>query len=1074
MTMSISPFSFDGFRTLQRAMTAFASCAFLVVTTAALTATTATTATAQSKSASADAAEDPVEALVEALNVRHIGPGTMSGRVTAIAVPHNEPEVIFVGTASGGLWKSTSAGVTWEPIFDDQPTQSIGAVALSPLNPDLVWVGTGEGNPRNSHTSGRGLFRSLDGGASWDFMGLKDTRNIHRILIHPRDPNTVYVAATGSAWGDSPARGVYKTTDGGRTWNHILSIDNRTGCAELIMDPSNPDKLFAAMWSFRRQPWTFTSGGEGSGLYVTHDGGENWVQRTDEDGLPEGELGRMGLAMSAANPDVVYALVESKDYALYRSDDGGATFRRQTTDSDVGNRPFYYAEIHCDPTNEDHIYSLWSMVSKSTDGGRSFDIILPYSGVHPDHHALYIHPSDPNYLINGNDGGLNISRDGGDNWTFVNNLPVGQFYHIAVDDAEPYNVYGGMQDNGSWVGPSAVWHAGGIRNEDWQEVLFGDGFDVQPTGDGDVYAMYQGGALNRVDLSTLGSVGIQPASPDSTDLRFAWNAALALDPNDRDGVYYGSQRLHYSPDRGRTWETLSPDLTTNDPTKLEQATSGGLTIDATKAENHCTILCIAPSEERPNEIWVGTDDGKLQQTTDRGATWTDHSVKLKGLPAGSWIPFIHLSAHNPDEVYVVANNYRRNDWEPYLYRTTDGGKSWKRLVYGEDVPAHVQCVVQDAEAADLLFLGTEEGLYFSVDHGVNWRRWTHDVPAVPVRDLAIQEREGDLVLGTFGRAAYVIEDLSPLRALANEGAAVLNATFRAFDAATGYQAPYARPAGSRFMADHVWEGENRQRSAHGHFYVQADTAEAHSDMDVVILNEQGDTLRRMNLDVEAGWQTFSWRGDSDGIRWPSRDLETSDEPVGGGVSVAPGTYYAVMTLGDNVDTMALTVAHDPRKEFDRGTYEAGWAHTLEVYGEVERLADLMQELAVADAAMDAMGSVWAHMSDSTTTTLDSLQGEVSKGISAVHDLLWTPKDFVGYDHVTVRVMGLVYDAMPNLTEGATANDQRKLEIARNAIDKVEAKVRALMDGPWQALQEEAATLEVTFEGVLEGVKRSDD
>ena len=1018
--------------------------------------------------------QDPVEALVEALNVRHIGPGTMSGRVTAIAVPHEAPEVIYVGTASGGLWKSTSAGVTWESIFDDQPTQSIGAVALSPLNPDLVWVGTGEGNPRNSHTSGRGLFRSLDGGASWDFMGLTNTRNIHRILVHPRDPNTVYVAATGSAWGDSPARGVYKTTDGGQTWNHILSIDDRTGCAELIMDPSNPDKLFAAMWSFRRQPWTFTSGGEGSGLYVTHDGGENWVQRTDEDGLPEGELGRMGLAMSAANPDVVYALVESKDYALYRSDDGGETFRRQTTDSDVGNRPFYYAEIHCDPTNEDHVYSLWSMVSKSTDGGRSFDIILPYSGVHPDHHALYIYPSDPNYLINGNDGGLNISRDGGDNWTFVNNLPVGQFYHIAVDNAEPYNVYGGMQDNGSWVGPSAVWHAGGIRNEDWQEVLFGDGFDVQPTGDGEVYAMYQGGALNRVNLTTLGSTGIQPASPDTADLRFAWNAALALDPNDRDGLYFGSNRVHYSPNRGRTWETLSPDLTTNDPAKLEQATSGGLTIDATQAENHCTILCIAPSKARPNELWVGTDDGRLQHSADRGETWNDHADQLKGLPEGSWIPFIHVSPHSPDEVYVVANNYRRNDWEPYLYRTSDGGKSWKRLVYGEDVPAHAQCVVQDPEAADLLFLGTEEGLYFSVDRGANWRPWTHDVPTVPVRDMAIQAREGDLVLGTFGRAAYVIEDLSPLRALANEGAALLNATFRAFDAASGYQVPRPRPAGSRFMADHVWQGENRNRNAHGHVYVQADTAEVHSEMDVVILTAEGDTLRRMTREVEAGWQTMAWRGDTDGIRWPSRDLDKEDKPTGGGPSVAPGTYTAVLTLGTHVDSMAMTWVHDPRTVFDAVKHEEGVVQMKRAYAEMERLSDLMQELAAADEAMAAMSRVWAHLGDSTTTVVDSLHQEVAEGITAIHDMIWMPEDFVGYDHVTVRVMSRLYDAMPDIREGATANDQRKLEIARGAMDEIEAEVRSLMDGPWKALMEAAREVEVTLDGVLDGVQRQED
>ena len=1016
---------------------------------------------------------DPVESLVESMNVRHIGPGTMSGRVTSIAVPHNEPEVIYVGTASGGLWKSTSAGVTWDPIFDDQPTQSIGAVALSPLNPDLVWVGTGEGNPRNSHTSGRGVFKSLDGGSTWTFMGLEGTRNVHRILIHPRDPNTVFVAATGSAWGDSEDRGVYKSTDGGATWSHILSVDARTGCAELIMDPSNPDKLFAAMWSFRRQPWTFQSGGEGSGLYVTHDGGQTWVQRTSEDGLPEGELGRMGLAMSAANPDVVYALIESEDYALYRSNDGGVSFQRQTTDSDVGNRPFYYAEIHCDPTNEDHIYSLWSMVSKSTDGGRTFDIILPYSGVHPDHHAMYIHPTDPNYLINGNDGGLNISRDGGDHWTFVNNLPVGQFYHIAVDDEEPYNVYGGMQDNGSWIGPSAVWHADGIRNEDWQEVLFGDGFDVQPTGDGDVYAMYQGGALNRVARNTLRSVGIQPVSPDSVPLRFAWNAALALDPNNREGLYFGSQRVHHSADRGRTWTTLSPDLTTNDPEKLKQATSGGLTIDATKAENHCTILRIEPSPWRPDELWVGTDDGRLQHTTDGGETWIDHSSQLKGLPAGSWIPFIHVSPHSPDEVYVVANNYRRNDWAPYLYRTMDGGKSWKRLVYGEDVPAHVQCVVQDSEAPDLLFLGTEEGLYFSVDRGVNWRRWLHDVPAVPVRDMALQVREGDLVLGTFGRAAYVIEDLSPLRALANEGAAVLNATFLAFDAATGYDVPWPRPAGSRFMADHVWKGENRARSAHGHVYVHADTAEVHSELLVVILDPAtGDTLRSMKRDVDAGWQQLQWRGDTDGVRWPSQKLEQDDDPRGGGPVVAPGVYDAVLTLGTQVDTMQMAWSADPRTPFDQAAYASGKTHRKSVDAEVKRLAGLMQELAVAEETMKAMASVWARLQN--TEGLDSLQAAMTNGIKDIREMLWTPKDFVGYDHVTVRVMDELYQAMPDLHEGATSTDQRQLQRVIGSIDQVEAEVKALMASTWAALQEAAESLPATLEEVMEGVRSAKD
>ena len=1020
-----------------------------------------------------DQETDPVEALVEAMNVRHIGPGTMSGRVTAIAVPSDSPEEIYVGTASGGLWKSESAGVTWSPLFDDQPTQSIGAVALSGLNPDLVWVGTGEGNPRNSHSSGRGVYKSIDGGTTWTFMGLKETHNVHRILIHPRDPNVVFVAATGSAWGDSPQRGVFKSQDGGTTWEHVLSIDERTGCAELVMDPSNPDKLFAAMWSFRRQPWTFKSGGEGSGLYVTHDGGNTWEERTSEDGLPEGELGRMGLAISPANPDVVYALVESSDYALYRSDDGGRSFSRRSTDNEIGNRPFYYAEIHADPSNEDHVYSLWSMVSKSTDGGRTFDIILPYSGVHPDHHALYIHPSDPQYLINGNDGGLNISRDGGENWTFVNNLPVGQFYHIAVDDEVPYNVYGGMQDNGSWKGPSAVWHVGGIRNEDWQEVLFGDGFDVQPTGDGELYAMYQGGAVQRVDVATLGTTDIQPAAPDSIALRFAWNGAMSLDPNDRDGLYFGSQRLHYSSDRGRSWETLSGDLTTNDPDKLDQATSGGLTIDATKAENHCTLLSIAPVGQRPNEIWVGTDDGRLQHTKDRGQTWTDHSGQLKGLPKGSWIPQIHVSAHNPDEVYVVANNYRRNDWVAYLYRTSDGGKSWKRLVYGEDIPAHALCVVQDPEVSDLLFLGTEEGLYFSVDRGVNWRHWSHEVPTVPVRDMAIQAREGDLVLGTFGRGAYVIEDLAPLRALAQNGAAVLQASFLAFDAATGYQVPWARPAGSRFMADHLWEGENRMRSAHGHVFVHPDTAEVHISMEVAIVNLEGDTLRRMEKDVEAGWQTLTWLGDTDGVRWPSRSLDEEEGPFGGGAPVAPGSYRALLSMGNHSDTMRMTVDSDPRSPFDEEKHARGVALRKESEGQVVRLAKLMQQLAQAKVSMESMDAVWMHLEDSTTTGLDSLSAQALEGIEEIQAMLWTPEDFVGYDHVTIRVMDQLYDAMPDVAEGETPNARRKLDIATSAVDRVEVAVQAWTDGPWQALMEEAQGMDVSLPLLYEAVRGKD-
>ena len=421
---------------------------------------------------------------------------------------------------------------------------------------------------------------------------------------------------------------------------------------------------------------------------------------------------------------------------------------------------------------------------------------------------------------------------------------------------------------------------------------------------------------------------------------------------------------------------------------------------------------------------------------------------------------------------MVANNYRRNDWAPYVYRTTDGGKVWKRLAYGEDVPAHALCVVQDPVAADLLFLGTEEGLYFSVDRGVNWRMWSHDIPSVPVRDMVIHPREGDLVLGTFGRAAYVIEDLAPLRALASEGPGLLKATFRTFDAAAGYQVPNPRPAGSRFMADHVWEGPNRQRSAHGHIYIDPDTADAHGEMAVAIVNVSGDTLRRMTRDAEAGWQRFSWRGDTDGVRWPSRDLETDDDPVGGGPAVLPGDYLAIFELGTHRDTMRMTVKADPRVPFDRAGFLAASAHRAEVQAEVKRLANLMQELAEVNVAVGALKAVWKHLPDSVTATVDSLAGDLDQRVTNIHDMLWTPKDFVGYDHVTVRVMDQVYAAMGSTGEAPTPNEMRRLVLAREAIDDVDGEVRACM-AVWEALLEASSNVTPRLEDVHRGIRGED-
>lgn len=996
-----------------------------------------------------------VESIIESMNVRHIGPGAMSGRVTTIDVQRDRPEVIYIGTASGGLWRSETAGVEWEPLFDEQPTQSIGAIAIAPSNPDVIWVGTGEGNPRNSHSSGKGIYRSIDGGATWELMGLEATRNIHRIIIHPNDHNTVWVGAIGTAWGDSPDRGVYKTTDGGKSWEHQLFIDERTGVADMILDPSNSDKLLVAMWSHRREPWFFQSGGEGSGLYITHNGGDDWKQLTEDEGLPGGELGRMGLAISAANPDVIYALIESSNTALYRSNNGGQDWY-SVQSKQVGNRPFYYADIYADPSDEQRLFNLYSMVDMSEDGGKSFRTILPYSGVHPDHHAFYIHPDDPNYLIDGNDGGLNISRDGGKSWTFVNNLPLGQFYHISVDQAVPYRIYGGMQDNGSWVGPSEVWHVGGIRNEDWQEILFGDGFDVLPAPNdlNTAYAMYQGGALSRVDLRTGDQTGIQPVPHDTTALRFAWNAAVAADPfNDR-GVYFGSQFLHHSLDRGNTWQVISPDLTTNDPEKQNQAKSGGLTIDATQAENHCTILCIAPNPHREGEIWVGTDDGQIQHTTDGGTTWTNHADLIKRFPKGAWIPQIQVSPHDSNEVYVVVNDYRRNNWQPYLYRTMDAGESWVRLVMdGGEVSGHALSVVQDPVAPSLLFLGTEEGLFVSFDRGTNWRRWSHDIPSVPVRDLVIHDRDGDLILGTFGRAAYVVDDLAPLRALANDGNGLMDASLVMFPTPDAYQVNFRRHAGARFPADHYWSGENYRGGARFQWYIHPDTAAAYGSDELLwsVLNAAGDTIRNGAMKADGGIQDMRWRFDSNGMEWPSREIRSKKEfPSGGGPQVVPGMYTLKLQLGDHLGESSVMVYSDPRIPYNQQAHEARNLHERVVMEAVKPIAESMDRIQRAFATIEVVDEELTWIPDSLKEEAVNLRDSLKTELTRIEELYYEPRDFEGIESVTERLSSVMWTAF-SVNGGMDApggNAQRALQRLHEGGTAFREAVDAVIEGVW--------------------------
>src|SRR4051812_14876413 len=560
------------------------------------------------------------------LQPRSIGPASMSGRITAIDAVVKDPDTWYVGAASGGVWKTTNAGASWTAVFDEQPTLNIGSIAIQQSNPNIVWVGTGEGNPRNSLNIGEGIYKSMDAGKTWKRMGLEKTKNLHRIIIDPTNPNVVYAAAIGNPYAEHPERGVYKTTDGGETWSRVLYTNDTSGCADLAMDPSNPNKLLANMWQHRRTPWSFKSGGPGSGFYLTIDGGKTWKKLGKADGLPVGDYGRIGIAFSHSAPSRVYAMIEATKNGLYKSDDGG--FKWELVNSEpqwVTNRPFYFQDIAVDTKNENRLYSIHDVVDISEDGGKTFRNLLPYFGIHPDHHAWWISPTDPNFILDGNDGGMGITRDRGKSWNFNENLPVGQFYHINVDNETPYNVMGGMQDNGSWHGPAYSWANGGIRNYYWDNIGGGDGFDAMPDPDSAdwVYSMSQGGSLQRYNFKTGERWFIKPPDVDtSKKYRFNWNSAIAQDPFDHNTIYYGSQFIHKSTDKGASWQTISPDLTTNDPVKIDQSENGGLTLDITGAENYCTILAIEPSTKEKGLIWAGTDDGNVQLTRDGGATWT--------------------------------------------------------------------------------------------------------------------------------------------------------------------------------------------------------------------------------------------------------------------------------------------------------------------------------------------------------------------------------------------------------------------------------------------------------------------
>ena len=1028
---------------------------------------------------------------LENLKPRNIGPGGMSGRVTSIDAVHDNPEIMYVGTASGGLWKSTSGGIKWAPIFDKQITASVGAVAIQQSNPSVVWVGTGEGNPRNSLNGGYGVFKTLDGGKTWTAMGLEKTRHIHKILIDPTDPNTVYVGAIGAPWGAHEERGVYKTTDGGKNWRRILFSNNTSGVADMVMDPKNPNKIIAALWDHKRDPWFFKSGGAGSGLYMTYDGGENWKKLSEKEGLPKGELGRIGLAIAASKTDVIYALIESKKNALYKSTDGGSQWKMVNDKEDIGNRPFYYSDIFVDPQNENRVYSVFTYVNVSEDGGKSFTELMPAygvdNGVHPDHHAWWIHPKNGQFMMDGNDGGMNITRDGGASWRFIGNIPVAQFYHISTDNEYPYNVYGGMQDNGSWRGPAYVWKVQGIRNSYWQEIAFGDGFDVVPDKDNAQfgYAMSQQGFVSRYDWKTGNNYSVRPTAPDEkTDLRFNWNAGIGQDPFDNSTVYFGSQFVHKSTDKGLTWEVISTDLTTNDPEKQKQSESGGLTMDATGAENHCTILVIEPSPVEKDMLWVGTDDGRVHFTQDGGNTWNEVTKNIKGLPKGSWIPQIKASANNKGEALLIANDYRRFNYTPYAYRTKNYGKTWERIVDEKDVNSYTLAIIEDPKNPNLLFLGTDDGLYMSLNAGDSWEKWTAGFPTVSTKDLVIHPREEDLVIGTFGRAAWVLDDIRPLRAVAGNPEALVG-PFKLFAPPTAYLATYQQPTGSRFGADALYQGENKKYGAMITYFTKEGAAKKgakadlktdsedqdESDQDAEKLKSSKDSLflRVFNGDAlirtigfkkpeKSGFHRMYWNMDEKGADRPSRSISTRNRERGG-KSVLPGTYKLVLTDGLLESMQDIRVAADPRLVASLASMEAVCNAEKVLEGYMQSAADAVKQLVQSKQTAEKLSKELSDLDKKLHKENIKKAKDISKEIDGLIAMYLGTIDkrqgITRNPEVTVmQRIGTASSYVGSRKTGMTVTEEKLMRFAKNELLMALEKQNAFFETTWSVFEAE--------------------
>ena len=892
----------------------------------------------------------PDAALFKNLAWRSIGPAIMSGRVADVEGVPGNPKVVYVGTASGGVWKTVNGGVTWTPIFDLQPVASIGDIALEPGNPDVVYVGTGETNTRNSVSFGDGVYKSTDGGTTWTHLGLAGTERISRILVSPRDPNIVYVGAMGHAFAPNAERGVFKSVDGGRTWEKVLFTDDRHGVSDLDLDARNPNILYAGLWRFQRKPWTFESGDEEGGVYRSLDAGRTWTKLTR--GLPK-LMGRIAVKVPASDAGTVYVLAETKESTLFRSDDRGESFKGVYKGYEVVSRGFYYTDLRVDPTDANRLYAVASSLFTSIDGGKTFKRIS--ASTHSDYHALWIDPQDPDRLWQGNDGGVAVSYDRGTTWAFGGALPVGQFYQICADDHQPfYRVGGGLQDNGTWLGPSRTKELFyGIMNDDWRMVSFGDGFYIVPhPDDPDLFlSESQGGSIYRTNVRTGEQRSVVPdmhkeygAGVERWKYRFHWNSPIVPSPFDGKTVYLGGNVVFRTKDFGTTWEVISPDLTTDDKAKQKSA-GGPVKPENTTAEAHCTIISLAESPVQRDEIWAGTDDGNIQLTLDGGRTWRNLVKNVPGVPAFSPVSHIEPSRTSAAAAYLAFDRHMFDDFRPYVYATGDHGRTWTDITGDLPAKAHVWVVREDPRNPGLLYAGTELGLFASFGKGGKWvKLHMKNFPTVAVHDILVHPRANDLILATHGRSLWIFDDIAALQQLAPESLAMPAVLFDVRPALR-YSTRFTRYG----QGEALFKGENPPYGALLTYFLK-EAPKKDTPFRIEILDGAGRLVRTMTgLPSEPGLNRVAWNlcGELPRPRKERTELSEEEEFYGRarGAQAVPGTYTARLVLGETKLEKAVEVKMDPTVEVSPADLEAQHAMATKL---VEMTSSLNEGLRALD------------------------------------------------------------------------------------------------------------------------------